>query len=86
MDIVSLDTATQKPRFAVEIKWSDRPPTALNELRGLRELATKHRLVRQPLVTTRTFSGQAVLDDLTLEFMPVALHCYTIARELLRHP
>jgi predicted AAA+ superfamily ATPase len=84
VDIVSLDAATQKPKFAVEIKWSDRPPTALDELRGLRELASRHNLARQPLVTTRTYTGQAVLSDVTIEFMPVALHCYTIARNLLR--
>ena len=85
MDIVSLDSRTQKPRFAVEIKWSDRIPGALNELRGLHELAARHVLVRLPLVTTRTYSGTAVLGGSTLvEFMPVALHCYTIANNLLR--
>ena len=85
VDIVSLDSRTQKPRFAVEIKWSDRIPGALNELRGLHELAARHVLVRLPLVTTRTYSGTAVLGGSTLvEFMPVALHCYTIANNLLR--
>jgi uncharacterized protein len=84
VDIVSLDSRTQKPRFAVEIKWSDRAPTALNELRGLRELAGMHRLARVPLVTTRTYTGRAEVDGVAIEFMPVALHCYTIARNLLR--
>lgn len=86
VDIVSLDSRTQKPRFAVEIKWSDRTPQALNELRGLRELASRHRLARQPLVTTRTVAAQVDLEGITIEFMPVALHCYTIARNLLRPP
>jgi uncharacterized protein len=84
VDIVSLDPRTQKPRFAVEIKWSDRAPQELNQLRGLRELAAKHPLARQPLVTTRTVTTQATVDGTTIEFMPVALHCYTIARNLLR--
>lgn len=84
VDIVSLDPRTQKPRFAVEIKWSDRAPQELNQLRGLRELAAKHPLARQPLVTTRTVTTQATVDGITIEFMPVALHCYTIARNLLR--
>jgi predicted AAA+ superfamily ATPase len=84
VDIVSLDPRTQKPRFAVEIKWSDRTPQELNQLRGLRELAAKHALARQPLVTTRTVTTQATVDGTTIEFMPVALHCYTIARNLLR--
>ena len=84
IDIVSLNAQTQKPRFAVEIKWSDRIPGQLQELRALRELAVKHPLARQPLVTTRTYTGQAELDGIAIEFMPVALHCYTIARNLLR--
>lgn len=84
VDIVSLDTRTQKPRFAVEIKWSDRPPTAIAELRGLRTLAQQNKLARPPLVTTRTYAGQADVDGVQLEFMPVALHCYTIGRNLLR--
>ncbi len=84
VDIVSLDPRTEKPRFAVEIKWSDRIPTALNELRGLHALASKNLLTRMPLVTTRTHTGKTTLDGIEIEFMPVALHCYTIARNLLR--
>lgn len=85
VDIVSLDPRTQKPRFAVEIKWSDRVPNRLQELRGIRELASRHSLARRPLVTTRTYTGEAeVGGGVMLEFVPVALHCYTIARNLLR--
>jgi predicted AAA+ superfamily ATPase len=85
VDIVSLDPRTQKPRFAVEIKWSDRVPKRLQELRGIRELASRHSLARRPLVTTRTYTGEAdVGGGVILEFVPVALHCYTIARNLLR--
>ncbi|MCX7902684.1 MAG: ATP-binding protein, partial [Burkholderiaceae bacterium] len=84
VDIVSLDARTQKPRFAVEIKWSDRAPHALAELRGLRELAARHPLERTPLVTTRTVTAARAADGVPIDFMPVALHCYTIARNLLR--
>jgi predicted AAA+ superfamily ATPase len=84
VDIVSLDPRTQKPRFAVEIKWSDRAPQVLAELRGLRELAARHKLVRAPLVTTRTVTDARTVDGVAIEFLPVALHCYTIARNLLR--
>lgn len=84
VDIVSLDARTQKPRFAVEIKWSDRAPNEPKELRGLRELASRHRLARTPLVTTRSYSGTIEVDGLAFECMPVSLHCYTIARNLLR--
>jgi predicted AAA+ superfamily ATPase len=84
VDIVSLDAQTQQPRFAIEIKWSDAIINRLQELRGIRELAARHALVRQPLVTTRSYSGEVILDGVRIEFAPVALHCYTIARNLFR--
>lgn len=84
VDIVSVDLRTQKPRFAVEIKWSDRIPGDLRELRGLKELVSRHTLIRRPLVTTRTYTGQAKLEGIDIEFVPVAVHCFTIARNLLR--
>jgi uncharacterized protein len=84
VDIVSVDARTQKPRFAVEIKWSDRVASDTGEIRGLRELAQKHKLARTPLVTTRTYTGHQQVGPVQVEFMPVALHCYTIARNLLR--
>lgn len=83
VDLVALDPSTQKPSFAVEVKWSDRPPQALGDLRGLHTLALKHPLTRTPLVTTRSYTGRAELDGLVIDFMPVALYCYTIARQVL---
>lgn len=84
VDIVSLDPSTQRPRFAVEIKWSDRPPHEPQSLRGIRELAARYPLLRSPLVTTRTYTGQMDSEGVAIVFEPVALHCYTIARNLLR--
>jgi len=85
VDIVSLDSRTQKPRFAIEIKCSDAIGGQGKELRGLKELAERHELARFPLVTaTRTHSEELELDGITIDFVPVAVHCYTIGRNLLR--
>jgi predicted AAA+ superfamily ATPase len=51
---------------------------------ALRLQRARHRLARAPLVTTRTVTTKAELEGMTIEFLPVALHCYTIARNLLR--
>jgi uncharacterized protein len=83
VDLVGLDMGTQKPRFAVEIKWSDAPWENDGLLRGIRTLAGGNRLARAPLVTTRTVSGQRQIDGLNFDFAPSSLHCYTIARNLL---
>jgi predicted AAA+ superfamily ATPase len=84
VDIVSLDLRTQKPRFAIEIKWSDAIVSQPRELRGLIELASRHHLSRRPLVTTRTLSQPLQINETVIDVVPVALHCYTIAKNLLR--
>lgn len=84
VDLVSVDARTQAPRFVVEIKWSDRCFDDWGELRGIREFAARHALVRRPLVTTLTAAGVGKDGKLEIEFVPTSLHCYTIARNLLR--
>lgn len=86
VDLVSVDLRTQAPRFLVEIKWSDRCFADWSELRGIRELASKHKLARAPLVTTLSAAGIGKNEGLEIEFVPTSLHCYTIARNLLRSP
>jgi uncharacterized protein len=84
IDLVSLAAATQKPRFAVEIKWSDRAwVSPQSELKGLIAFLEQHTLQRPALVTTRTQTGTKEIDGHTIEFRPSSLHCYTIARNLL---
>lgn len=84
VDLVSIDIRTQRPRFAVEIKWSDAAYSDWAELRGLREFAARHELARRPLVTTLTANGIGKDATMEIEFMPTSLHCYTVARNLLR--
>ena len=84
VDLVGLSPATQKPRFCVEIKWSDRAwQDPEGELKGLRHFLSQHSLSRAPVVTTLSASGTQIVDGISIEFSPSALHCYTIARNLL---
>lgn len=86
VDLVAVDPRTQAPRFAVEVKWSDSAFDHWNELQGLRDFASRHKLQRNPLVTTLTKTGQGKdkVTRLEIDFVPTSLHCYTIARNLLR--
>jgi predicted AAA+ superfamily ATPase len=82
VDIVSVNQRTQKPDFAVEVKWSDRIVETPGDLRGLREFAAKHPMIRKPLlVTTRTRTEQTSPD---VHFIPTSLYCYSITRNLMR--
>lgn len=83
VDFVSLDPGTQRPRFAVEVKWSDRPFEDGREIKGVLEFANRHQLVRAPLITTYSKSGVKEMGGVEVEFSPSSLHCYTVARNTL---
>jgi len=83
VNLVAVDDLSQKPSLAFEVKGSDRAPQTLGDLRGLHTLALKHPLTRNPLVTTRTYTRRAEIDGMAIDFMPVGLYCYVIARQVL---
>ncbi|OGA07422.1 MAG: ATPase [Betaproteobacteria bacterium RIFCSPLOWO2_02_64_14] len=83
VDLVSLDPARQKPRFAVEVKWSDRAADDPREVKGLVEFAKAHKLARRPLVTTLTRSETKTVDGVEIDFTPCSLHCYTVGKNTL---
>jgi predicted AAA+ superfamily ATPase len=82
VDLVNLD-ARQKPRFAVEVKWSDRPYDDAKEIKGILDFSRKHPLARNPLVTTYTASGEKALGAVNVEFSPTSLHCYIVGKNTL---
>lgn len=82
VDLVSLDPQ-QRPRFAVEVKWSDRSPEDYKPIKGLIDFAKRHPLGRLPLVTTISFAGKRAVRGVEVEFAPCSLHCYTVAKNTL---
>jgi hypothetical protein len=84
VDLVSLDPAGQRPRLAVEVKWSDRAFDDPMEIKGLIEFARRHSL-RLPLVTTVSRTGMRQFGDVSVEFVPASLHCYIVARNTLEN-
>jgi uncharacterized protein len=83
VDLVSLDPAGQRPRFAVEVKWSDRVWDEPREIRGVLDFSRKHKLRRVPLVTTVSKHGERDIGGVRVEFAPVSLHCYTVGKNTL---
>ena len=83
VDLVSLEPGTQRPRFAIEVKWSDRAAEDPKALRQLASFAQRHKLSRPPLATTYSYSGSVTIDGVNIELTPTALHCYTVARNTL---
>lgn len=79
VDLVTLHGSDQRPRWALEVKWSDRPLRDAREYEGLAELARRHVLLAVG-VTTRT--GCARKEDAPpfpstqFQFVPTALYAY----------
>ncbi len=82
VDLISLDPQ-QRPRFAVEVKWSDRPFDGPKEIKGLLDFSKKNPLSRTPLVTTLSRTGTKEMRGIDVEFSPCSLHCYTVAKNTL---
>jgi predicted AAA+ superfamily ATPase len=85
IDIVSLNSATQKPTWAVEVKWSDRPYKSLDELDNCVEFSQKNPgMIQSILITSRTISDPAVIyKDIKFKFLPASLYAYLLGANLL---
>lgn len=75
VDIVRLDPATQKPRWATEVKWSNRFFEHPNELKSLISFIGTNKQ-RGAVVTTIDRRGDVIREGYTLHFVPTALYAY----------
>lgn len=75
-----------KPTHPTEIKWSDRHVSRPGELKGLVEFAKKNFDSDVPTVkaTTKTCSGESQFDGVDIEYIPSAVFCYRLGREIIR--
>ena len=84
VDIVGIDDARQKPDWAVEVKWTDKPfhnPT--EELKSL-EYYMKTNGLPYALVTTITETGMKKMSYGSLQFIPAACYAYTVGENTLK--
>ncbi len=89
VDMVSLDISSQKPNWAVEVKWSDRFYEHPEDLYSLRYFMDRNK-INSAVVTSITKSGKVEIDGRQLLFFPAACYCFTvgentIAREKSAH-
>ena len=82
VDIVGLNIARQKPDWAVEIKWTDRFFERPQELVSLKYFMEKNQM-DYALVTSISKSGSIKIDNLTLQFIPVACYAYVVGENTM---
>lgn len=78
---MSLDPR-QRPQVAIEVKWTDAPMQDQRLIRPLLSFLGPHQAVRA-LVTTCTGMEVRRIDGHEVEFVPAALHCYSVGKRTL---
>jgi predicted AAA+ superfamily ATPase len=86
IDIVHLVGTEQKPLWAVEVKWTDRPYKSRAELDNCVEFVERNPRVMQPiLITSRTITDAKVTyRNVNFNFRPASLYAYMLGANLLR--
>lgn len=79
VDLVHVDAARQSPRWALDVKWSDRAYTTSEAWAPLLEFAANNQL---PIVhmTSRTALVHQRRNGVTCVVLPIALLCYQAGR------
>jgi hypothetical protein len=86
VDFVFVDRSTQKPAWAMEVKWTDRHAERPEMLSALANFADANPGIEQPLVaTTRSRFGRLRVKGHEIELMPTALYCYSAGKGLFDH-
>lgn len=83
VDIVGLNKATQKPKWAVEIKWTDRYYDRPGELDSLLSFMEKNHL-NDAIVTSIHGEGIKELENVNLVFIPSACYAYIVGENTLK--
>ncbi|MCF0187117.1 MAG: ATP-binding protein [Bacteroidaceae bacterium] len=83
VDIVGLDIALQKPRWVVEVKWSDRYFERPGDLESLLFFMEKNNL-KGAIVTSINSEGVKQLDKVCLTFIPAACYAYIVGERTIQ--
>lgn len=82
VDIVSLGTQ-QNIDWAVEVKWSDRILTHISEMKNMIQFCHTNNL-NEISVTTKTKYGHNITENVSMEFIPASIYCYTVGYNLIK--
>ena len=83
VDIVGLNDKSLKPKWAVEIKYTNRYYHKPGELRSLLKFCSENQL-HEAVVTTIDKEATKELDGIELQFFPAAAYAYTIGRRTIK--
>jgi len=82
VDLVNISRKTNRPDWAVEVKWSNRYFEATHELKSLTSFCIENKL-NQALVTTIDKSGLKEFSGLQFQYLPAAIYAYNVGKNTL---
>jgi uncharacterized protein len=82
VDLVNISRKTNKPDWAVEVKWSNRFFEAPNELKSLSFFCVENKL-DQALSTTIDKTGVKEYNGIKIQFLPSSVYAYNVGKNTL---
>ncbi len=82
VDLVNISRKTNRPDWAVEIKWSNRFFESPNELKSLTSFCVENNL-NQALVTSIDKSGIKEYNNIQIQYLPAAVYAYNVGKNTL---
>lgn len=82
VDLVNISRKTNRPDWAVEIKWSNRYFEAPNELKSLASFCAENDL-DQALVTSIDKSGVKEYSGIQIQYLPASVYAYNVGKNTL---
>ena len=82
VDFVGQIYSSPHMQWAIEVKWSDRPYTHPDTVKGIIDFARTSNLEGPPRITTKTKTGHRTIKGLSIEYIPSSLYCYTIGKNI----
>jgi uncharacterized protein len=83
VDIVYLGGPNQSPKWAGEIKWSDRIENNFSDAtKSLRYFVKRYKKPPTIFFTTRTIHKTGQLDGINFQIYPSAFYCYIVGRNI----
>lgn len=83
VDVVNVDSAERKARWAAEVKWSDRYVEQPGELISLITFCKSNKIATA-LVTSKTRFAERKVDGVRLQFVPASVYCYTVGYNIIK--
>jgi hypothetical protein len=84
VDMVVLNQKKSKPRWAIEVKWKNKPFEHVEELKNVVSFCRKSNLP-EAIVTTYDLSGTKNVHGIEMQFVPSSVYAFNVGARTIQH-